>query len=364
MNIPFLRWIDRYGIGMIAGLLRILPRRKKPSAEIKKILIIKLWAVGDAVVSLPLITGLRKAYPQATIDVFCHRNNAFVYTQHVDAIHLFPGKELVKKCNYYELVFDTEPFLNVSALYAWYLGTFRIGFAHQWRSGLYNASVSFKHDQHMVQNYLDMLRTLGKKYDTKQLVPLFVDMKIKEKIQKKLPKGKIVGINPGISGSAKTRMWPMDRFAEVIKYLIKKGFTVIIIDGKDNRETSDRLLQYVGENRKKVIDFTGKTNWPETVALISLCDLFIGNDSGPMHVAAAEGVKTVGLFGPNLPSLWSPYGPGNKAVYKPIECGSAIVNDKGIFPDCQWKGTKKEHNCMEKITVKEVISAIDEALYR
>ena len=310
--------------GFFVFLIGFLPKRNNIN-DVKRILIIKLWAVGDAVVSLPLIEGIRKNYPDAKIDVLSFRNNAFVYENKADEV--FQAKKISKwpaivfpKFKKYDLVFDEELYLNISALTAWWMGKFRVGFANQLRSRIYNKSVEFSRERNMVQNYLEMLRGLGKHFDTGKLVPLHYDKELAKKFKAEIGQGIIVGINPGISESVKSRMWPLERMAEVIAQLLKMDLRVIIVDGPDNRENVNNLLIHLGNDSKKVVDFTGKTNWKQTVALISACDLFIANDTGPMHVAAAQGVKTIGLFGPNVPSLWKPYGKNNVALYHRVHC--------------------------------------------
>ena len=100
----------------------------------------------------------------------------------------------------------------------------------------------------------------------------------------------------------------------------------------------------------KITDLSGQTNLLETFALIDKCKLFISNDSGPMHIAAAQGVKTIGLFGPNLPIRFGPYGPNNIGIRK--ETMKPCINvHLGQVPQCG-------HDHMSKIKVKDVIRAI------
>ncbi len=72
-----------------------------------------------------------------------------------------------------------------------------------------------------------------------------------------------------------------------------------------------------------------------------------------MHIAAAQGVKTIGLFGPNTPVLWGPYGKGNISIYRPPLCSPCIDNTKGRMPECYNEIYQK---CMKDISVDEVFS--------
>ena len=109
--------------------------------------------------------------------------------------------------------------------------------------------------------------------------------------------------------------------------------------------------------KNKPIDSLDKFTLKETFYLISKCRVFISNDTGPMHIAAAQGCSTIGLFGPNTPVLWAPYGKGNTAIYK-TGLEPAIQNDKGIFRECN----REEY--MGCITVDDVFEAVKQSLQK
>jgi len=92
------------------------------------------------------------------------------------------------------------------------------------------------------------------------------------------------------------------------------------------------------------------------------CKLFVGNDSGPMHVAAAQGIKTLGLFGPNLPVRFGPYGKGNIGLYKGYNCEfSPCINvHKGQVPDCLYTRNSNDYQkCMKNISVDDVLKEVE-----
>ncbi|MBW3012122.1 glycosyltransferase family 9 protein, partial [Candidatus Woesearchaeota archaeon] len=113
------------------------------------------------------------------------------------------------------------------------------------------------------------------------------------------------------------------------------------------------------KHKDNAYNLAGQTKVTESFYLIEKCSIFISNDTGPMHVAASQGVKTIGLFGPNTPKLWGPYGKKNIALYHKVQCSPCILNEKGIFPECIYNGTKLYQQCMKKITVKEVLKAFE-----
>ena len=93
--------------------------------------------------------------------------------------------------------------------------------------------------------------------------------------------------------------------------------------------------------------------------MIEQCKFFVGNDSGPMHIAAAQGVKTIGLFGPNTPVRWAPIGKKNISVYHEWFCSPCIHTHKGIVPECIFG---RDNKCMKAIQVKKVIDAVEKLL--
>lgn len=350
------RTIDRYFFGFFVpffSLFKFLDKKVKP----KKILVVKLWAIGDSIIALSLIKVLKKI---GTVDILTRKKVIDVFKAYdVNKIYdMDNAKEFLKllsKGRQYDYVFDLEPYLNISAIFSFILGKQRIGFSNQWRSMLYNEKIKFRKDQHMVQNYLDMARILGVDYDTEKLENLNVSKKAKKNVDTFLKKIKktIVGITPGVAESTKTRMWFEERFAELADRIINElDCDVVFVDGPSNKNIVEKIISMMEE---KPTNASGKFSLDETFYLISKCKIFISNDTGPMHIAAAQGCKTIGLFGPNTPVLWAPYGKGNISIYK-TDKPVLIENDKGTFKE----GKREEY--MGPITVEDVFLAVKKLL--
>ncbi len=349
------RNIDRYAGAVIVFVLSLFIIKRETTFHQKKFLIIKLWAIGDSILTLSLIRGIKEKFDYDTIDVLTGKNNKAVYEAYnvnniypvgIFSLILFSIKNFRK----YDLVFDCEPYFNISAIAAFFTGKERAGFAKQFRSRLYTKKVKFRKDQHMVQNYLDMLRIVGVDYNTDKLEPLTTEKTYHTKPDNLLPVGKkVIGISPGVGRSSKNRMWYPERFAELADKIIEKyNYQIILVDEERNRKIAEDITSKM---KNPVINAAGKLNLKETFYLISKCNIFISNDTGPMHVAAAQGCKTIGLFGPNTPVLWGPYGKDNISIYK-TELEPAIQNDKGIFKE----GNRKEY--MGVIQVEDVMDAV------
>ena len=362
MNIKLARVFDKYALGIVCIILGIVSRLFPKKSGNKKILVIKLWALGDSVVSLPMIRGIRKNLPKAEIDVLAHRRNMAAYQNNSDINKIieFSFSNIFGIFRKYDLCIDTEPYLNVSAIISLWCARYRIGFSHGVRSLLYAETSLFSKKQHMVQNYLDLIRKIGIKYDTGMLVRLETTEKEKSSVELFLKNNKIsekdfvAGITPGVAESVKTRMWPVERMAELADWIIEKHRAkVILLDSPANKETVHKIQNLM---KHKPIIAMGELSIREVFNLIERCSIFICNDTGPMHIAAAQGVKTIGLFGPNTPVLWGPYGKNNISVYHPPWCSPCINNAKGIMPECYNKIYQK---CMKNISIDEVMKAFD-----
>lgn len=374
MNIKVTRLFDKYILALLIPFISLLSyvfKKKKVLESPKKILIIKLWAIGDSLLTLPMLKALKTKYPNCQIDVLCHTRNKDVYTGQpfIDEIHLFSPKHVWHLWKKYDIAIDTEPYLNVSALIAWWTSFFSIGFAKQWRSFTYNSKTPFRKDQHMVANYMDMLKVFGFAVQVKKLVKVPVPDEAKQRIKEIVIEHKIkkrnilVGISPGVAESVKSRMWPLDKMAALADRLLDElHVKIVFLEGPSNKETVDEIIAKMASLKKDshIINLAGQTSLKETFFLMTGLPIYLSNDTGPMHMAAAQGCKTIGLFGPNIPELWAPYGPGNTAIYNPVHCSPCIVNDKGVMPECKYKGTDQYQICMRRITINEVFDAVKE----
>ena len=169
-------------------------------------------------------------------------------------------------------------------------------------------------------------------------------------------------VAPGAAESAKSRMWPFERYAELCDELIEKYNAKVIFTGTPDESNLIKLIQDKIEKKESTFNAAGEINLNQLFCLIEKCKLFIGNDSGPMHVAAAQGVKTLGLFGPNLPARFGPYGKNGIGLYKGYNCQfSPCINvHKGQIPDCLYpKDSNDYQKCMKNISVDDAIKEVE-----
>ena len=215
---------------------------------------------------------------------------------------------------------------------------------------------------------MDLIRALDIVYDTDKLQNLNFSKNDKNFVDKFLKGNNIknsdfvVCVAPGAAESAKSRMWPYDRYAELCDEIIAKHDAKIIFVGSLDEAELINKIQNIMEYKNKTVNSAGKITLNQLFCLITSCRLFIGNDAGPMHIAAAQGIKTIGLFGPNLPVRFGPYGKGNIGLYKGNNCEfSPCINvHKGQVPDCLYpKNSNDYQKCMKNISVDDVLKEVE-----
>ncbi|MDQ7779264.1 MAG: lipopolysaccharide heptosyltransferase II [Planctomycetota bacterium] len=151
------------------------------------------------------------------------------------------------------------------------------------------------------------------------------------------------GLNPGAAyGGAKR--WPADRFAGLAAELVSaSGGSVVVFGGGSERDTARQVVSRLPAGR--FVDLCGRTSLAELVAAIADCDVFITNDSGPMHVAQAVGTPLVAIFGPTDLATTGPSGGKFKIVRKEGSCPQS---------PCLRRACPTDHRCMTAIAVEEV----------
>jgi len=157
----------------------------------------------------------------------------------------------------------------------------------------------------------------------------------------------VMGINPGASyGSAKC--WPYEKYAEVATSLSKK-FDILIFGGNKELNLVEKIESKLKENNcRNYVNLAGRTSTKELIDYISSLDLFITGDSGPMHIAAAFRIPTVSIFGPTKEY---------ETCQWMNDKSSIIKKDLACQPCMERVCPLKHHDCMKKISSREVINS-------
>jgi heptosyltransferase-2 len=334
-----------------------------------KILIRATNWVGDAIMAIPALQAVRNRHPQATISVLARPYVADIYRhQHLcDELisydpkglhHGITGRERLAE-ELKALKFDTALlFQNAfdAAWLTWRAGIpQRIGYARDGRSLLLTEAVSVPkpgeipvHEQFY---YLELLRRAGwiDSLPTETCVILEVSVEQKNRAEKSLlaagarPRFPRIALGPGASyGSAKC--WPPARFAEFVNlFRCETDADVILFGTGAEQSVAEAIATKI---KGSSISLIGKTAIADLPAFLSNCQLFVGNDSGAMHVAAAVGLPVVALFGPTDPLGTAP-----------ITSRCTVVQEKPYCSPCFLRRCPTDHRCMTRIAPQAVESA-------
>ena len=160
-----------------------------------------------------------------------------------------------------------------------------------------------------------------------------------------------VAIAPGSGWPGKC--WPVERFAGLaLRLQAKFGTGIVAVGSREEKPLVDEMNSHL---QAPVLNLAGETSLGESAAIIAACALFIGNDSAPLHFAAAAGVPTLSFFGPTSPSKWSPPGPRNRVLQLPGLCEGCV------YWHC-LAACVHENFCMNSITVEAAFDAASELL--
>lgn len=348
-----IKFVDKNILNII---IYLFPRRNNKPKKIQNILFIKLWALGDSVNTLPLIKAVKNKYKTAKITVLTSKNNIKIYEHQPFIDEIINIKNIKKLFKRYDIVFDLEPYLNFSAILSRILGRTAIGFSGQKRSRLYDFSTVFHKHKHIVKTYLELGEILNIKTNLK-LIKLKYSINSERKTAEILTKlsGKIlIGFCASVGSNIKEREWPKKNFRELAERLLKKNRKIIILLIGSSHDYE--LNEYIKNNNPRILNLSGMLDLEMLFCLLKKFDVFISNDTGPMHMSAAQGVKTIGLFGPNTPDIWAPLGKKCVSIFHP-KPGCPFIDNTShrLIPSTL---TEEQKTCMDAITVDEVYDVV------
>ncbi len=263
--------------------------------------------------------------------------------------------ERLKKGNYDLGVLLTHSFS--SALWFWFGKVKnRIGYACNGRSLFLSPGVPLPgslHGQHLVKTYKQLLLPLGIPV-SQTTTRLFLSQEEVARARQLLKQhgvsdqSRVVGINPGATyGSAKC--WLPIRFREVTERLLEDKDLFVVYFG--DQASASLVKEICQDLPSRVINLAAMTSLRELAALISICDVLLTNDSGPMHIGDALGTPVVALFGSTSEIVTGPYRTG-KVIHKHVDCSP-----------CYLRTCPIDFRCMKRIESDEVFQAIQKAAY-
>jgi len=221
-----------------------------------------------------------------------------------------------------------------------------------------------QHSLHTIQKYLRVLEPLGVRPRTHVPFTLHVSKKnhqfMREFFERRKisPSQMVVGIGPG--SKWKTKQWFPERYAELASNLVEDYRCQLMWFGSPEEVPLIKSIQakVKGTPMEQGICVAGEYSLEQSMALLSRCDLFIGNDSGLTHVASGMGCRVVVLYGSTTPSLgFEPWGPHSTVEVSGLPCRPCHVHGRNSCP-------LKHFKCMQDMTVDLVEGAVKRSMRR
>ena len=329
--------------------------------------------VGDAVMAIPTLEAIRRTHAGDKICVLARPAVADVYSGQLFADRILPydfrgrhkgwlGREkLVAELRNEQ--FDVAVLLQNAFEAAWLAWRAaipeRIGYARDARGPLLTKAVRVPQmgeiPKHESQYYLELLHRCGWIEATPAipLIRLLISQAARASAEATLQRAGArenawrCAIAPGASYGA-AKCWPPERFALLADRLVSDcGADVIFFGTAGEKEIAARICTSM---KARAISLVGQTSMRDLAALFASCSVFIGNDSGAMHVAAAAGLPVIGIFGSTDPEGTSPVTEQFTLIREPVSCSPCFLRQCPV-----------DHRCMTRITVDSVFTAAMQA---
>jgi heptosyltransferase-2 len=336
------------------------------STTIERIVVRGTNWVGDAVMTIPALRQLRRLFPNAQITLATRgwAQGLFAGADFIDELQVHEGSGLRsvvqqvrqwRKQNF-DLAILFPNSLETALVASLARVPLRIGYATDGRQRLLThplALPEWRASKHEVFYYLKIVAELEWLLKQEQT---FLDtqpdgsLEVSE-VRKSAARDFLRerGIRDGVatvalcpgSINSRAKRWPTDRYAELADRLIDElGAEVLLVGSKAESDVSLAVAQQM-HNQPKML--TGQTDLAELVAILSLADLLVTNDTGPAHIASALGRPTLVIFGPTNPLTTRPFSPFGEIVREPPDCAPCMLRDCPI-----------DHRCMTAIAPADV----------
>ena len=323
--------------------------------------------LGDAVMALPAIADLRRALPDATIDIAARGGIAplFALASGVNDVVILEkgrgaedGSALVRRRACDVALLLTNSFQT--ALTAWRAGVpERWGYRADWRGPLLTRAIMPPTDSlHQAAHYQYLVRALG--YANGPLEPRLEASAEAKRAGLALltsagwnERAPLVALAPGAAyGSAKR--WPAESFAALAVSLARDGFVPVLVGGPTDAAAGAEVLALMNAANASggVLNLIGKTDLPALAGVLAQCRALVSNDSGAMHFGAALGVNVTAIFGPTDETATRPL--GRAGAREPV----IITHDVWCRP-CLLRECPLTHRCMRGVTVDAVARTLE-----
>ncbi|MFQ5878081.1 MAG: glycosyltransferase family 9 protein [Acidobacteriota bacterium] len=337
--------------------LRLTPgsRARVPEpARVRSLLVVRTDRLGDMVLTTPALADLRRHFRGAEITVLAPPGPVAALEGHpaVDRLAALTRSGLpLEMVGRFDLAVDFTPdhSLRGAMLVGRSGAPYRSGFRGWGRQGFFNLpSPRPSPGRHIVEINRDLVRSLGAQADEGSRPSLYLAPEERGAAQGRLAAlgagSPRVAVHPG--GRYPSQRWAPESFAELVTLLTQRaGAACVVLAGPGEGPLVDRICAATPDALA-----AGPLTVRGMMALIASCELFVGNNSGPLHLAGALGVATVSIMGPTDPARFRPVGPSDRVIRRALPCSPC---GRG---DC-W-----HHTCLRSIEPDEVLREVEEAL--
>ncbi len=324
--------------------------------------------IGDCVMSLPALRALKVMMPEADILVVTKSHLAAIYKNipEISEIVEIPLRKSLRT------------FLSSIKILRAFKVREGILFTNSFQSALLMRLSGVRHLTGYSKDLRGWMLRKKKKFNGKSvhqirsfsmLIELYLDSKIGDSFSNSLifskeekesalntmidngfdRNNRLIGLSPA-AAYGPSKEWSENNFAELIRNISKQvSNTEFVIFGSE--KDNEKIKKISDSVSDKVIKITGDYSLREAITIISMCDVFVGNDSGLLHAADGAGVPSIGIFGPTSPGISSPPGDTTELIYKKVDCSP-----------CSFRVCPIDHKCMNRISVQEITDKIIDLL--
>jgi len=339
--------------------------------EFKKILILQTAFLGDLVLTTPVISGLRRRYPDAVIELmttpqgarlFTHDprlNGIVIYDKRGSARGIRGWLKVLREVRDRGYDLAVVPHRSIRSALIPLLGgiPFRIGFDRSAGWFLHSIAIPYAEREHEVTRNLRLVAPLAPELEPIR-PELFIPDEDRGWARRYLDKGGIDANQPFITvapGSIwQTKRWTSEGYAELIARLIMK-YPTVLIGGKEDWSLAAEIIasvMHMVENGSRLLNAVGISTPLQSAAIIARSRIIITNDSAPLHMGVAVGTPVCAIFGPTTPRFgFYPLGNGDRVVEIELPCRPCGIHGGRRCPEGHFR-------CMRDIRADEVYEVV------
>jgi ADP-heptose:LPS heptosyltransferase len=365
----------------LAGRLR----RRPPAIPVRprRILVMKFFGLGSVIQAGPMLRAVRQRHPESRLTFLTFDGTARLVERMrlCDDVRVIRTRGMLRfaadvlrelwgfRRQPVDVCIDLEFFSKFSTLMSVLSGAHtRIAFHlnNFWRWSIVTHPVYYNYYRHVTDVYALAAAAVGAAVADRSPAPLHLPDEVCESARRQLLEcgwdgaSRLVGVNVNAGELSLERRWPPERFAAVVEWICTRDGVQPVLTGAPNecdyvQRVVDRLTPAA---RGRAVNTAGRWSFDELIAGIRLFDFLLTNDSGPMHIAYAQGVDSISLWGVGRPSFFGPLQGNHSTFYRQLPCSPCLyMFTSEIGQWCSHRG-----DCMQQIGVDEVRRAVESYL--